>query len=218
MRSLYRVVPLVLLLSAACTSGVTPTPTITPSVTSTARFSTHEGPIVRATLPPTWTPTPTPLPTETFTPTPVTPTLTASPVPSLADLCDSLQVVSGFDDGHVFQWTDTIEVFFGTQLTTVADPDTGALITLTVRFLATHSASGENLGAQLAGGQVFGMELPVDQLPLPGDYTWQIAVSGDGIDDQCVHTGSFSVLPPESTPEVTSEATSEATPEITPTY
>ncbi len=58
------------------------------------------------------------------------------------------------------------------------------------------------------------MQLPVDQLPHPGAYTWQVAVSGDGIDDQCIHTGSFSVLPPESTPEVTSEATVE----ITPTY
>ncbi len=213
MRSL-RVVSITLLLCAACTSGVTLTPTITPSVTPTSRFSTHVGPVVRATLPPTWTPTPTPLPTRTLTPTPVTPTPTASPVPSLADLCDSLQVVSGFDDGHVFQWTDTIEVFFGTPLTDVADPKTGAPIALTVRFLATHSASGENLGAQLAGGQIFGMELPVDQLPQPGDYTWQIAISGDGIDDQCLHSGSFSVLPPEATPETTAEAT----PEITPTY
>ena len=168
MRSLHRVAPIILLLGAACTPGITPTPTITPSVTPTARFSTHEGPIVRATLPPTWTPTPTPLPTETFTPTPVTPTLTPSPIPDLASLCPSVQVISSFADGHVFQWSDTIEVFFGTPLTAVADPDTGAPIPLTVRFLATHSASGENLGVQLDGGEVFGMELPVDQLPHPG--------------------------------------------------
>ena len=217
MRSLYRVVPLVLLLSAACTSGVV-TPTITPSVTPTARFNTHVGPIVRATLPPTWTPTPTPLPTETFTPTPVTPTLTASPIPSLADLCDSFQVVSSFDDGYSFRWSDTIEMIYGTSLTTVADPTTGAPIALTIRFLATHTASGENLGVQLGGGQIFAMQLPAAQLPSPGAYTWRIAVSGDGIDDQCVHTGTFSVQPPEATPEVTSEATSAATPEVTPTY
>ncbi len=214
MRSLRRVAPIILLLSAACTSGVTPTPTSTPSVTPTSRFSTHVGPIVRATLPPTWTLTPTPLPTATFTPTPVTPTLTASPIPSLADLCDSLQVVSSFDDGHVFRWTDTIELFYGTPLTAVADPATGAPIALTVHFLATHSDSGKNLGVEVVGGQIFGMELPADQLPLPGDYTWQITVSGDGIDDQCLHSGTFSVLPPETTPE----ATPEATPEITPTY
>lgn len=199
---------------AACSATPTPTPSITPTPMPTSRFSTHVGPVVRETLPPTWTSTPTPTASRTSTPTPITPTATATPVPDLASLCDSFQFINSVADGHAFQWSDTIQMIYGTPLTTVRDPDTGALVPLTIRFLATHTATGENLGVQMDGGQVFGMELSVDQLPHPGAYTWRLAVSGDGIADQCVHTGSFFVYPPpistvEATPEATSELTSE---------
>jgi len=163
------------------------------TATATARFSTHTGPVVRATLPLPWTETYTPLPSATFTATPVTPTVTLTPVPSLADLCASFEVTPSFADGHSFGWDDTIILFFGTTLQTVRDPDTQAVVPLTVRFLATHPLSGENLGAQLDGGQVFGMELPINSLPRPGYYTWKAWVEGDGIGERCVHQGFFFV-------------------------
>ncbi len=209
--SLRRIVLSAALIAAcaltACNPGVTPAPSLSPSLTPTALFATHVGTIIRATLPPTWTPTPSPLPTRTFTATPITPTATETPAPTLNSLCESFQFVSGFADGHLFQSSDTLEIIYGTPISAVRDPDTGALVPLIVRFLATHPRSGENLGVQLDGGQIFGMELPVDQLPHPGFYTWRLAVSGDGIADQCVHTGYFFVAGANAT-----------TPESAPTY
>ncbi len=178
---------------AACAPQPIPTPTETASPTPTDRFPTHAGPIIRATLPPAWTLTYTPLPTLTPTPTPVTPTATATPLPSLSELCDSFTVDTQFQDGDTFGWNDTLSMVFGTTLSAVRDPASGNAITLVVRFLATRPADGENLGVQLDGGQVSAIQLPVDQLPGPGDYDWKVAVYGDGIGEQCVHAGSFVV-------------------------
>ncbi|MEP7291261.1 MAG: hypothetical protein ABI835_05735 [Chloroflexota bacterium] len=199
------------LLGAACTSGVTPTPASTPlPPTPTSRLSTHEGPLVFATLPPSWTPTFTPSPTATLTPTPVTPTATATAVTSLDDLCDTFTVDYAFADGRTFFWGDTIAMTFGTPLTIVRDPATHALVPLLVRFLATHVESGENLGAQTEGGQVAGMELDASRLVTPGYYTWKVSVYIAGIGERCVHEGNFYVYPSALDLTPTAEVTSDA--------
>ena len=203
------------LIGAACSPPVTPTPTADVILTPTSRLSTHVGTLVRATLPPTWTQTPTLPPTATFTPTPITPTATLTPLPRLSELCDTFAVSTGFEDGHVFQWDGTITMLFGTTVMTVAEPGNETPVPITVRWLATERESGENIGAELAGGEIFAMELPVNRLPRPGTYDWTVGVYGSGGDAQCVHTGTFVVnaAPPdtESTAEATSEATGEAT-------
>ncbi len=192
------ILALVALLFAACSPVVvTPTPappTAALTLTPTLRFSTHTGPVVRATLPPTWTETPTPLPTSTPTATPITPTATATPAPLLADLCPSFTVTRRFTDGHIFGWSESLTLVFGTNLSAVTDPATGKVIPVTVRFLATNPLDGKNLGAQLAGGQVAILELPIYQLPEPGFYTWKAAVYGEGIDEMCVQRGWFVVV------------------------
>lgn len=206
------------LLGAACSPPVTPTPTTVTTPTPTSRLSTHEGTLVRATLPPTWTQTPTLTPTATLTPTPVTPTATLTPVPSLDELCDSFTINYPFADGHTFQWNDTIAMLFGTTLTAVVDPGAGMPVPITVRWLATHRQSGENLGVELGGGEIFALELPVSRLPRPGTYDWTVGVYGAG-GAQCVHEGAFVVNAPppdaESTTEATAEVTDEATSEPT---
>jgi hypothetical protein len=206
-----------LLICAACSGTPTPTPTTPASPTPTLHLSTHAGPLVRATLPPTWTTTPTPLPTATLTPTPVTPTATLTPVPSLAELCDSFTVDYAFDDGHSFRWNETIAMLFGTPFSAVRDPATQRVVPLTVRWLATHRLSGENLGVEVGGGQRFGMELPISRLPRPGFYEWTVAVYGDGIGEQCRHTGIFfaSRSAIDLTPTLEIAATAEATTEMT---
>jgi hypothetical protein len=184
-----------LILLAACTSAITPTPAPpTQTLAPTSRFSTHVGPVVRETLPPTWTQTPTPLPTFTATATPVTPTATATPAPSLADLCSSFTLEHAIANGQVFRWTDTLTMVIGTPLRAITDPESEALIPLTVRFLARNPLDGENLGVQLPGGQVAIMELPIYQLPEPGFYLWNAAVHGEGIGEQCAQGGWFAVL------------------------
>ncbi len=114
-------------------------------------------------------------------------------MPDLASLCDSLTINNSIPEGHTYGWNDVISLIYGTTISAVRDPSTLKVITLNVRFLATNTISGQNLGAQLVGGQVLTVELPVNQLPGPGDYTWKISVYGDGIGDQCVHQGTFSV-------------------------
>ena len=179
---------------AACSPNVTPTlPLQKPSPTETSRFSTHTGPIIHATLPSTWTETPTPSATVTPTPTPVTPTATPTLIPGLATLCDSFSVQAQFSEGHTFGWNDTLVLFTGTSLTSVFDAATHKTITLMVRFLATEVETGENLGVQFAGGQVFGMELPINRLPAPGTYTWKVGVYGSDDIGRCSHKGTFSV-------------------------
>jgi hypothetical protein len=125
-------------------------------------------------------------------------------VPSLSELCASFEVTPSFEDGHSFQWDDTITIIYGTPLQVVRDPATSNVVPLLVRFLATHPLSGENLGVQLEGGQIFGMELPVSQLPRSGYYDWKAAIYGEGIGEQCVHTGYFFVYQAREavTPEV----------------
>ncbi|MFN8449861.1 MAG: hypothetical protein U0521_15070 [Anaerolineae bacterium] len=116
---------------------------------------------------------------------------------------------------HVFEWGDTLTMLFGTTLTAVAEPVTRLPVALTVRWLATERTSGENLGVELDGGQMFAMELPISRLPRSGTYDWTVAIYGAGIDAQCTHEGSFVVEPPPATDEATAEATPEATASVT---
>ena len=192
-------------LCAACTSSATPPPTATVTPTATSHLSTHEGPVEQQTLPPSWTPTLTPTASHTPTPTPVTPT----PVPSIAEVCASLIVDAGFEDGHVFLWGDTITVMFGTPLSVVRDPATNAAEPVRVRFLATHVESDENLGVQGEGGQTSVMDLAANRLTEPGLYTWKVVVYGDRIGEQCAHEGTFYVYPSSEDVPATSEATEE---------
>lgn len=202
-----------ILLGAACRPAITLTPTPTPSATTPALppFPTYIGPLIRATLPPSWTPTFTPTASDTWTPTPITPTATLTPVPQLTDLCASLVVQPEFVQGHTFQWNDTITLIYGSPLTSVSASDQGTPVPIRVRFLALHVQSGENLGVQLDGGQTFAMQLPVNRLPHPGYYRWTVTIYGDGIGDRCPHTGSFFVAAPPATAEATAEITAEAT-------
>jgi hypothetical protein len=111
----------------------------------------------------------------------------------LATLCDSFSVQAQFSDDHVFGWNDTLVLFTGTPLTSVFDAAAHKTVTLTVRFLATEIETGENLGVQFAGGQVFGMELPINRLPVPGTYTWKAGVYGSDEIGRCIHKGTFIV-------------------------
>ena len=81
----------------------------------------------------------------------------------------------------------------GTPLSAVLNPATGKAIPLTVRFLANNLLNGQNQGVELNGGLVAVMELPINQLPGPGLYTWKVAIYGDGMDEQCLHQGFFFV-------------------------
>jgi hypothetical protein len=138
--------------------------------------------------------TSTPLPSASPTATPLTPTLTPTSAPALEDSCASFTLTHSIDNGHVFGWSDTLSMVLGTELSAVTDPATGQPVPLAVRFLATNPLDGENLGAQLPGGQVAILQLPIYELPEPGLYRWQVSVYGEGIGDQCVQEGWFVVV------------------------
>ena len=86
---------------------------------------------------------------------------------------------------------------------------------LTVRFLATQVETGENFGVQFAGGQVFGLELPIHQLPGPGHYTWKIGVYSNDI-GRCIHNGTF-VVTRSADDLLTATALAAITPTVMPT-
>ena len=225
-----RVAALIVILAicAACASTPSPTPATPtqPTWTATLPLSTHAGPLLRATLPATWTETPTATDTLTPTATPVTPTATATQVPQLADLCPSLTVSAQFANGSTFHWNKTIVMTLGTPLTAVLDPVSGKTDNLTVRFLAVNLLTRQNLGVQLNGGLVAFMELPIHELPGPGFYSWKVAVYGDSIGERCTQGGFFVVsrtaddlmtatalasITPSPTAVITEEATEDGT-------
>jgi hypothetical protein len=161
---------------AAC-SGTPAPPTATPT------------PIIRATLPPTWTPTPTPGITPTDRPT-ITPT--AAPTLTRADVCDRFSVTRTFEDGTRFVHNAEIPLFFGVESFEV-----------TVRFVATQRYTGENLGIEVPGGEMFGMSLAAARLPGHGLYDWRLSVVSPVDGELCARTGYFFVLPPPATEEAT---------------
>ncbi len=143
----------------------------------------------------------------TWTPTP---TATLTPVPRLAELCDSFRVEYSFDNGQTFFWDDTISMILGTAQTVVHDAETETDVPLVVRFLATHTETGENLGAELNGGQITVMELSARRLVNPGDYTWKAYLFAEGVGERCVHRGNFSVYPSPDALTATVEVTAES--------
>ena len=209
-----------LCLCAACTSAPSPTPTATLIPLPTSIYNTSVAPAERATLPPTWTLTPTPTPSLTYTPSQ---TPTPSATYSLDDLCGTLEVDFPYDDDHVFASNDTLLLFFGTvertwtsqiQAATFtpdpsvsgtpgsATPRPGVLTEpITVRFVAVHQDTGENLGAEATGGEITVLELPISQLPLPGDYDWSVSLFIGSLGEQCRRSGTFAVAEAEVTAE-----------------
>lgn len=162
-----------LCLALALTACATPAP---PTATDTPT------PITRATLPPPWTPTFTPSPappTATDTPTQPPPTLAA------ADICDGFEVTQRFSDGARFAHDADIPLFFGV-----------AAVDVTVRFVATQRYTGENLGIEVPGGQMFGMNLAVARLPGHGLYDWRVSVFSPVYGDICARAGYFFAAPP----------------------
>ncbi len=169
--------------------------------------------MVQQTLPPSWTATFTSTPSRTPSPSPVPPTLTATPVPGIAEICASFVVDYAFEDGHRFFPDDTITILFGTQQTLARDPATNTVEPVQARFLATHLESGENLGVQSDGGQLAVMELAASRLPQNGDYTWKAYLYGARMGEQCTHEGSFSLYDAAQDLPAAAEATAQATAE-----
>jgi hypothetical protein len=143
------------------------------------------------------------------------PTSTAKPVPSLAEVCASFTLDYEFDDGHIFFWGDMITMFYGTDYRLVRDPVTNEAVPVLIRFLATHVASGENLGVQSSGGQISAMQLDAERLTEPGYYNWKLFVYGDSFGEACLHEGNFYVYPSEAEATAMVEATSETTLQVT---
>ena len=64
---------------------------------------------------------------------------------------------------------------------------------VTVRFLAVHRETGENLGAEAASGELMALQLPISQLPLAGIYDWTVSIYVGSLGEQCAQSGSFVV-------------------------
>lgn len=192
MASAFKALLLVVLL-AACSSGPPPTPTVTAT------------PLIRSTLPPTWTPTVTPSPA----PPSATPTTTATltPVPTLSadDICGGFTLLYEIPAGARYDWDKIIPLMFSIEAADV-----------TVRFLAVHRATGENQGAEIAGGQTFIFEFPVALLPRPGVYDWTLGVYSPTYGDICVRSGTLTAVQPwlgaAASPTMAPAATTEVTP------
>lgn len=188
---------LVWLLLAAC-SPAPVIPTDTPRPTSI--YATVAGPIIRETLPPTWTPSPTA--TQTLTPT-ITHTPTPVPTQSEADICAGFRVLHDFGGRMTYDWDDYIPIF-----ATLHDREAA------LYFKAVRQPDGEGVGFELpAGGQAVGIEFQISALPSPGSYDWEFGVRHPAHGDICQITGSFLVFRPTATPIITftPEATEEPT-------
>ena len=60
-----------------------------------------------------------------------------------------------------------------------------------MRFLAVHHFSGENRGADLPGGGVNILQLPIQSLPQTGQYDWTLAVKTKSYGEICEQSGWF---------------------------
>ena len=197
---------LVWLVLAACSPAVvTPTATTRP----TSVFATVAGPVIRETLPPTWTPSATA--TITRTPT-ITPTPSPVPTQSVDDICTGFKILYDFGGRMTYDWGDYIPIF-----ATLEDMQSS------LYFKATHQPGGEGAGFELpAGGQAVGIEFQISALPSPGSYEWEFGVRHPAHGDICKITGSFLVFRPTVTPvitftpEATEEVPTEARPSRTP--
>ncbi|NWG15403.1 MAG: hypothetical protein HXY41_02095 [Chloroflexi bacterium] len=166
---------LIVLLAACGAAPAAPTPTATP--------------VVRPTLPPTWTLTPTP----TRAPPSATPTPTSSPsatsTPDSAAICAELWLQTNLEDGRLLAWDDFVTLF--AQI-----PSTDAVL----RLLFVHGVTGERRGADLPGGDMTGLQIPVSVLlPQPGRYNWTLTLSTTLEQDFCLRGGWFVAAGREST-------------------
>lgn len=206
---------LLALLCAACAGP----PTLLPAATETAQpqptpnlgeLNTSLPSFERATLPPTWTPTAAP--TEPPPPSP-TASPSATPLPSLVDLCDSLVLNYLFPDDGFFSPRDELLIFFGTPLRVWASPvqvvtptplagqpplptdDRQPLLLepIVVRLIMTRLETGEVFGGEAPGGEVVGLQLPLNQLPGPGEYTWAVSIVVPSLGPQCEYGGTFTL-------------------------
>ncbi len=133
---------------------------------------------VRATLPPEWTATPTP---TTAPPTALpssTPTRTPAPTISVAERCANFIVSSNLKSLRTFTPDEQI-----TFLVNASTPD-GIRLTVRQRF------SGENLNADVPGGSLVGLQLPLKRLPVYGLYDWTLILR-DGETAVCTVSGAF---------------------------
>ena len=186
----------VAVLLGACSPSA-PAPSATPGL-----FPTLDDTPQPATLPPTWTPTFTPSPA----PPTATPTLPPSPTPAptltAGETCERFELLYEIPPRKVFRWHQVIPFAI-----TLDAPD------VTVRFVATHRATGENQGIQLEGQESYLFEFPVNLLPRPGLYDWELVVQSAAYGDLCQREGVFFALQldtPEASPEAA--ATAEASP------
>ena len=183
---------LLVILLAACSSGPPPTPTITAT------------PLVRSTLPPTWTPTASPSPAPpSATPT-ATHTLTPQPTLSPDEICAGFEVLYEIPPGARYDWDKIIPLLF-----TLESPD------VTARFLAVHRATGENQGLEIPGGQSFVFEFPVNWLPRPGVYDWTLGVHSPAYGDICTRSGTLTAVQPWLGAAPSATPAAEFTPEAT---
>jgi hypothetical protein len=124
------------------------------------------------------------------TATPVTPSPTPTITPTLsADaICEAFYTVDNLKPGQYFAWNSRITLFLN-----AVPPDS------TVRFLAVQHFSQANRGADLPGGQSNFLQLPVKNLPEPGQYDWTLVVTTPNHGDICETSGWFIATGPNST-------------------
>ncbi len=165
----------VCLLIAGC--GTTPPPTAAP----TSQFPTLSGPVVRRTLPPTWTPTPSPRPSAT-------PTLTHTPEPTgtvnAAEICDALTADVGIEPGAIVRYSDPFVLNVALPL-----PDTS----VELRFTG-EDGSTNTFGVPGGRGGSF-LLIFENLLPQPGPYTWALVVISPQYGDICAQSGAFTIRP-----------------------
>jgi hypothetical protein len=143
-------------------------------------------PIVRSTLPPTWTPSPTWTVTPTATAT-ATPSVT--PTESAEDLCAGFSLLYDFTQRQVYSQASYVPI-----IVQLNSPNA------VLHFRASRSDTGDGRGFELPGGRTIAMEFHLDALPGPGDYDWTMAVHSEQYGDLCAISGSFTVVMPTVTP------------------
>lgn len=180
--------------------AATPAPTLAP--TNTSRFNTVSAPVVRATLPPTWTPTP--LRTDLPAPTRLhsQPTSTPLPPPTLDDVCLNLLASPGFVEGEVFTREDTIPLSYGTAYRSVLNPRTNEVETFYVQVAFRHKASDDELVFTAPPGDLYGVLVDGTELGFAGVYEWTVSIIGSPLGEQCIKSGTFVLEDPPPTPNV----------------
>lgn len=204
-RTLWLLLVLVVAL-AACDSTPPPTPTAQPSITPshTPRVPRITPPPQRATLPPTFTPTFTPTVTDTPTIT-YTPSITPTPTPiPVAVLCE------GFDAFFNQNAPDGLRYSAGDALLVQAYLNIPSAV---FRFVATNTASAEQIVYEQPGGSFYTITLPPERFPASGRWDWSASVGRGDETGLCEETGFFFI---DNTPRAETTAAVDA-PVLMPT-